>query len=423
MKIKKLVKNVIMAVCVVSMVLRPLPVMAVDAEPQETIVTEDTVEISETLEIDNENEPEVITDITNKDEGEENDESTSDDISKAGEDTKTNEPKEGDNNVDGNNDDNKSKEAYGEEKIDTESGIDENANSGKGLPRMMLKSAVPPAETINIEDFGGGLEINSENLEQYDGKTITGVAPAGANLVINGVTVNLTVKDLTIDRTQEGSSYGRYNAVDLKDGATLILTVEGENIFKGDNSYGGAGICVEAGNRLVVTSESSGKLTAVGGNGRGGATGIGAGNCAYDPNRATYGRSPAVGTIDIQGGTIIASGGVSYMMGKIALGSAGIGGSSMSEKGSGSINISGGTVIATGGQEAAGIGSGDNSYVGSINISGGEITANAGYLGAAIGSGYNGDSMEKLSCGNISITGGKVIANGNFGFRILDYEL
>ena len=95
MKINKLTKNVIMAVCVVSMLLRPLPVMAVDAEPQETIVTEDTVEISETLEIDNENEAEVITDITNKDEGEENDESTSDDISKAGEDTKTNEPKEG----------------------------------------------------------------------------------------------------------------------------------------------------------------------------------------------------------------------------------------------------------------------------------------------------------------------------------------
>lgn len=442
MKINKLTKNVIMAVCVVSMLLRPLPVMAVDAEPQETIVTEDTVEISETLEIDNENEAEVITDITNKDEGEENDESTSDDISKAGEDTKTNEPKEGDNNVDGNNDDNKSKEASGEEKNEkdigiasgtgnkdsgiesgngekesvTMSGIGENANSSKGLPRMMLKSAVPPAETINIEDFGGGLEINSENKAQYDGKTITGVAPAGANLVINGVTVNLTVKNLTIDRTQEGSFNGRYNAVDLKDGATLILTVEGENIFKGDNSYGGAGICVESGNRLVVTSESSGKLTAVGGNGRGGATGIGAGNCAYDPNLATYGRSPAVGTIDIQGGTIIASGGVSYMMGKIALGSAGIGGSSMSEKGSGSISISGGTVIATGGQEAAGIGSGDNSYVGSINISGGVITANAGEFGAAIGSGYNGDGTEKLSCGNISITGGNVIANGNIGY-------
>ena len=66
-----------------------------------------------------------------------------------------------------------------------------------------------------------------------------------------------------------------------------------------------------------------------------------------------------------------------------------------------------GTLNATGGQNAAGIGSGDESTCGDITISGGTITAIGGKYGAGIGSGY-----YKSFCGNIAINGGTVTATG-----------
>ena len=67
----------------------------------------------------------------------------------------------------------------------------------------------------------------------------------------------------------------------------------------------------------------------------------------------------------------------------------------------GNITISGGTVTANGGD--TGIGSGDNGKCGNITISGGTVIARGG-LGAGIGSGGNG------TCGNITISGGTITA-------------
>lgn len=72
----------------------------------------------------------------------------------------------------------------------------------------------------------------------------------------------------------------------------------------------------------------------------------------------------------------------------------------------GNIVIEGGTIIAEGGVHSAGIGVGCSGSCGDITIKGGNVTASAGMYGAGIGSCY------KSSCGNITITGGIVKATG-----------
>ena len=66
-----------------------------------------------------------------------------------------------------------------------------------------------------------------------------------------------------------------------------------------------------------------------------------------------------------------------------------------------------GSLTATGGSESAGIGGPRNGSCGDITISGGVITANGGAGGTGIGSGFN-----QSKCGDIIISGGTVIANG-----------
>ena len=72
----------------------------------------------------------------------------------------------------------------------------------------------------------------------------------------------------------------------------------------------------------------------------------------------------------------------------------------------GNITIEGGNIIAYGGNGAAGIGSGVEGNCGNITISGGQVTAYGGVYAAGIGSGYYGN------CGNITISGGNVSAIG-----------
>lgn len=113
------------------------------------------------------------------------------------------------------------------------------------------------------------------------------------------------------------------------------------------------------------------------------------------------GRNQIVGNIRIEGGTIIARGGVS---------GAGIGCGKSSEgtTSCGDITITSGDITATGGGMAAGIGSGNEATCGDINIIGGGITATGGDYAAGIGSGL------LASCGDISITGGFFIAMGGY---------
>ena len=84
----------------------------------------------------------------------------------------------------------------------------------------------------------------------------------------------------------------------------------------------------------------------------------------------------------------------------------------------GNIEIQGGTIIATGGGSSAGIGCGPSasgdpsgSSCGNITISGGNVTATGGEFAAGIGAGY-GISGLRSTCGNITITGGTVSATG-----------
>ncbi len=64
----------------------------------------------------------------------------------------------------------------------------------------------------------------------------------------------------------------------------------------------------------------------------------------------------------------------------------------------GNIVIEGGTIIAEGGVHSAGIGVGCSGSCGDITIKGGNVTASAGMYGAGIGSCY------KSSCGNMKCT-------------------
>ena len=269
--------------------------------------------------------------------------------------------------------------------------------------------------------------INAGNVSKYDNAVLTGSFSdedgniARKRIVIDGTTVNLTIRDVSIDRS---AWYATTAAIELINGAKLNLTLEGDNVLKG--SIGGAGIGVGEDCTLTITTQSTGTLTAVGGSYYGGAAGIGAnGTGAYQgkPREVIQ----KFGTIIIEGGTVNAEGGTYSYRGVLETSGAGIGGSGYGSEGT--IIISGGVVNAVGGTGAAGIGGGCAGHVDKIEITGGKVTAtamvdgtNSTIQGAAIGSGYNGNSKEALPCGEISITGGEITADGNIGYGTGDNE-
>lgn len=269
--------------------------------------------------------------------------------------------------------------------------------------------------------------INAGNVSKYNNAVLTGRFSdedgniARKRIVIDGTTVNLTIRDVNIDRN---AWYATTAAIELINGAKLNLTLEGDNVLKG--SIGGAGIGVGEDCTLTITAQSTGTLTAVGGSYYGGAAGIGAnGTGAYagKPREVIQ----KFGTIIIEGGTVNAEGGTYSYRGVLETSGAGIGGSGYGSEGT--IIISGGVVNAVGGTGAAGIGGGCAGHVDKIEITGGKVTAtavvdgtNSTIQGAAIGSGYNGNSKEALPCGEISITGGEITADGNIGYGTGDNE-
>lgn len=259
------------------------------------------------------------------------------------------------------------------------------------ISELTLSEKLINGSSSRKESEYGIIRIDSDNIDDFNNKTLTGevVSVHGGDfargLIIDGVTLNLTIEDLTIDRSAGyngfSADYYGFSAIALENGAKLNLTLEGDNTLKGYGD-GGVGICVNAGTTLTIDGEGS--LEAVGGNGCGGAAGIGAYASGWNLN-GNNGTPRSVGNIIIKGGTITAQGGTMYAYGSAAMGAAGIGG-------------------------------GFNGSVQSINISGGEVTATADG-GAAIGTGKNTSTDgTKLSCGDISITGGSVIANGNIGY-------
>ena len=244
--------------------------------------------------------------------------------------------------------------------------------------------------------------INEDNVNEFNGKTLTGTTTNGI-YISNGVTVDLTIENLNITKSEDISS-----CISVGYGATLNLTVKGENNLKA-TGWGSAGIEVMGQTKatLRITSASTGTLTAVGGYGSkqfGNYGGAGIGGMARITSDIT---NIYVGDIIIEGGTVNAVGGYQ---------AAGIGGTI--GKSGAKITITGGTVNATGGSYGAGIGGGFNGNVDSITIKGGTVTANAGEKAAAIGVGrdWSLHQYAVLPYNTIRITGGDVTANGNIGY-------
>ena len=103
---------------------------------------------------------------------------------------------------------------------------------GGRLPEAgKIKAVCAAGETITLSK---AITINSSTLSQYNNKTITGSAPADCTdpfysnsegaVIIDGVTVNLTLKDFQIPLDQEGT--GRKCGIGLCNGAVLNLTLE-----------------------------------------------------------------------------------------------------------------------------------------------------------------------------------------------------
>lgn len=244
--------------------------------------------------------------------------------------------------------------------------------------------------------------INEDNVNDFNGKTLTGTTTNGI-YISNGVTVDLTIENLNITKSEDISS-----CISVGYGATLNLTVKGENNLKA-TGWGSAGIEVMGQTKatLRITPASTGTLTAAGGYGSkqfGSYGGAGIGGMARITSDIT---NIYVGNIIIEGGTVNAVGGYQ---------AAGIGGT-IGESDA-NITITGGTVNATGGSYGAGIGGGFNGNVNAITISGGTVTANAGEKAAAIGVGRDQSLHQDvvLPYNTIRITGGDVTANGNIGY-------
>ena len=256
-------------------------------------------------------------------------------------------------------------------------------------------------DTYNIAN--GGININSNTLEQYNDATITGSSTTNV-ILVNGVEATITISNLDIQiplvKNDETASTW-VPAIRLVNDAKLNLILEGENTLKGGDMC--AAIEVPEGCTLTISGEGS--LKATGGEG----AGIG----------ASSRRNGSLGTIVIDGGDIKAYGGEM---------AAGIGGSA--EGDSGTIIINNGTVYAKGGHGSyykdiknvyggAGIGGGANGCVDKIEINGGNVTAYGGYAtnagrhpGAAIGCGGGGAKAVEggYKYGDIAIKGGTVLA-------------
>jgi hypothetical protein len=199
----------------------------------------------------------------------------------------------------------------------------------------------------------------------------------------NGATVTLSYVNINRDGA---ANSGDFAGITCDGDATIIL--EGNNYVKAFNRQYPGIQAAEAGYTLTIKGEGSLNVSSI-----------------DDPIAPGIG-GPAFGScgnIEIQGGTITATGGRS---------AAGIGcgpsaaGSPNCPSSCGNITISGGNVTAMGGQHAAGIGAGHGSAgirstCGNITISGGTVTATGGQGASGIGgSSYWGD------CGDITITMG-----------------
>lgn len=212
------------------------------------------------------------------------------------------------------------------------------------------QSTVQLAQTheINIADLCN--DYTAQNGDILSGKLNNNVSISiadGATVTLDGVNIN----------GNGGWNTGDYAGLTPLGDATIILKDGSENIVKGfTDNY--PGIFAAYGKKLTI--QGTGKLEA---SSNGWGAGIGGG------------RSVSCGDIEIQSGTITATGGEGCA--GIGSGYAFGGGYTVSISECGDITITGGTIEATGGNGAAGI-----------------------------GSGYRGNLSGSTSCNSITITDG-----------------
>ena len=260
---------------------------------------------------------------------------------------------------------------------------------------VITLESVSVNEWVFDEPITGGeaepdIKVNlSELTADYvakGGETLTGTLGVNVKISIaDGATV--TLNDVAINGVNDENC--KWAGITCEGDATIIL--------KGDNAVMGfyqtaPGIFIPEGKTLVIKGDGS--LTAS--------------TYIADPSDIfSYGsgagigggRDVSCGNIEIQGGNIVANGGMN---------AAGIGTGGIENENStncGTIKISGGSVVATSKYFGAGIGCGYSGICDSITISGGTVEATGGYAGPGIGSTV-GDS----SCGDIIISGGTVTA-------------
>ena len=243
--------------------------------------------------------------------------------------------------------------------------------------------------TINF--YGG--EVTA--LAYHDGAGIgSGQDGAGMYINIHGGTITARSEGLGAgigggDNAVGGNitiTGGTIKAYSGKDADINLSTGDGAGIGGGEDADGGV-INISGG---VVNATSNGYGAGIGG----GQDGLG-------------------GIITISGGTVYAHGGED---------AAGIGcgenTGGRTEDG-GSITISGGTVYAYGNHDSdtrgAGIGGGQDASGGAITITGGYVRAYGGNNAAGIGSGEETSTGPNINGGTITITGGNVSGIGQGG--------
>ncbi len=224
----------------------------------------------------------------------------------------------------------------------------------------------------------------SEGAYTYDTEitsSTTVSAENGKSILVSGkgVVANITLNNVMINRSNDVS----LSAIRVENGATVKLTIVGNNTLR--SSEGVAGISIDTTSTLIIEEASTGTLNVYGG-----LMAAGIGGDTGESN----------GTVVINGGTINAYGGENAGAFADSRGGAGIGGGN--DGGGGNITINGGNITAKGGDTSAGIGGGNGGSAGTIIINNGTVKANSGYQGAAIGG--NG--------GYIEINGGNVTAHG-----------
>lgn len=264
---------------------------------------------------------------------------------------------------------------------------------------ISLIAGLLPVLTISAAAYDSSYDIDSGSVSiSIPGNYyISGTgSPTTNSITIAGSisgSVYITLEGVAINKSSNGCAFS------IGSGSTVYLTLTGTNsLISGDSK---PGLRLPGGAYLIITSDSTGSLTANGGYN---SCGIG-------------GHDESCGALTINGGTISASGSTN---------GAGIGGGVYI--GGGVITINGGTVTATGGSNGAGIGGGLERSSGTTTINGGTVTAIGGSGAAGIGGGKGntgsnaydlhengGTGAKGGSCGAVTISGGLVTATGSNG--------